>query len=174
MNAIVVYKVYWTVSPIQEFFTESHWSKLPAVWQESLNHIKVEEASLLLLTSPFDHHRYQYRGYTPIVCHMKWPTYTNFHRKSARVEKVYPLSLLAFVATAHALSVPRQPQQYGRGVGAGKYAGQNSGAVSGRGRAQVDGLDHMFRRHVKLKKQHEIRNLVEVRETRLLVIRISK
>ena len=91
-----------------------------------------------------------------------------FYRKSATVKEVYPLSLLAFVATAHALSVPRRPQKYGRGVGVGKYAAQNSGDVSrgkGRGLAQVDGLDHMFRRHVKLKKQHEIRNLVEVSQT---------
>lgn len=42
---------------VQEFFTERHWSKLPALWQESLDRIKVEEASQLLLTSPFDHHR---------------------------------------------------------------------------------------------------------------------
>ena len=80
------------------------------------------------------------------------------------MKEVYPLSLLAFVATAHALSVPRQPQKYGRGVGVGKYAAQNTTVSRGKGRglAQVDGLDHMFRRHVKLKKQHEIRNLVEV------------
>lgn len=84
---------------------------------------------------------------------------------------MYPLSLLAFVATAHALSVPRQPQNYGGGVGGGKCGAQNSGDVcrgNGMGHSQVGGLDHMFRRHVKLKKQHEIRNLVEVSQTWLL------
>lgn len=99
---------------------------------------------------------------------------TNF--RSFSVDKVYPLSLLAFVATAHALSVPRHPQRYRREAGEGRDVAQSSGGVcreKGRVQSQVVGLDHMFRRHVKLKKQHEIKNLVEVRETVLPLIRIS-
>ena len=107
-------------------------------------------------------------------------------RKAPSLDKVYPLSLLAFVATAHALSAPRQPQdcrmetgerrystdlERGRGPkeavrGLGSSGEPVRGQESEEGRkmiAQVAGLDHVFRRHVKPKKQHEIKHLAAVR-----------
>ena len=63
--------------------------------------------------------------------------------------KVYPLSLLAFVATAHALSLPRDQRN----------VSQESGAPNP---SQMSGIDHLFRRHVKPKKQHEVKLLGEV------------
>ena len=86
-----------------------------------------------------------------------------FFRDSATVNKVYPLSLLAFVASAHTLSVSRQPPPRHReetaksGIGSSRGCGEG-----GRVPAQIAGLDHLFRRHVKPKKQHEIRVLAEV------------
>lgn len=73
---------------------------------------------------------------------------------------VLPLSLLAFSATAAALSYPYtpvddkdtiEPLGGGGGGGACEYYGP-----------QVSGLSHLFRRHVKPKKQHEIKELAKV------------
>ena len=67
------------------------------------------------------------------------------------MKQVYPLSLLAFAAAAGALALPRVQQQ------------QPPGSSSGDGgRCQVAGLDHLYRRHVKPKKQHEIKCLAKV------------
>ena len=87
-----------------------------------------------------------------------------FFRDSATVNKVYPLSLLAFVASARTLSVSRQPHPRHREETANR---QSSGSSRGCGKggrvpAQIARLDHLFRRHVKPKKQHEIRVLAEV------------
>ena len=102
------------------------------------------------------------------------------------MKKVYPLSLLAFVATTHALSASRQPQHCRvetgegrwstdlergrrskepvRGLGSSGKPVRGQGSVEGRKMiAQVAGLDHVFRRHVKPKKQHEIKHLAAVR-----------
>ena len=93
---------------------------------------------------------------------------------------MYPLSLLAFVATAHTLSVIRQSssqlQQLGKkeihqhqqhqrdGVSeTEKYYSKNKKMEDdGKTAAQVERLQHVFRRHVKPKKQHEIINLGKV------------
>lgn len=71
-----------------------------------------------------------------------------------RYPSVWPLSLLAFRATAHALAFPRgsRPQR-GRATGSGKpdeFLKNHS---------QSSLLGHIFRKHVKPKKQHEIRKL---------------
>lgn len=68
---------------------------------------------------------------------------------SRQWNKVYPLSLLAFVATAHALSLPRNQ----RNVSQEPRAPNPS---------QMSGINHLFRRHVKPKKQHEVKLLGEV------------
>ena len=69
---------------------------------------------------------------------------------------VLPLSLLAFSATAAALSYPYTAKDNNDiieplgGGGACEYG------------PQVSGLSHLFRRHVKPKKQHEIKELAKV------------
>ena len=80
--------------------------------------------------------------------------------RPAAVDKVYPLSLLAFVATAHTLSLSRTPSQQLDG-GEREEEEEEGWRFSGRV-SQVTGLDHIFRRHVKPKKQHEIKNLAKV------------
>ena len=91
------------------------------------------------------------------------------------MDKVYPLSLLAFVATAHALAAPREPQHCRMEAGEGRCSSARGRAskepVRGQGSeegrkmvSQVAGLDHVFRRHVKPKKQHEIKHLAAVRD----------
>ena len=81
-----------------------------------------------------------------------------FNQRSYRpVDRVYPLSLLAFVATAHSLSLSRRPP---RQASEGRTDEEEK---EGRGsKSQVAGLEHVFRRHVKPKKQHEIKNLAKV------------
>ena len=108
---------------------------------------------------------------------------------------MYPLSFLAFVATAHALSLPRRRRTItdpdndphpdtdlpaglesktlqssrpareecalrGGNKRLAKEGRKNSGAENP---SQIGGLDHLFRRHVKPKKQLEIKLLGEVR-----------
>ena len=103
---------------------------------------------------------------------------------------MYPLSFLAFVATAHALSLPRSrrtntdPDNDDTDLPAGlESKTQQSGhpvreecalrnkRLAGEGRkssraenpSQIASLNHLFRRHVKPKKQLEIKLLGEVR-----------
>ncbi|KAG7335998.1 hypothetical protein KOW79_000691 [Hemibagrus wyckioides] len=65
---------------------------------------------------------------------------------------VWPLSLLALRATAHTLAFPRMPPAH-RSKDTGKLDEFNSNS------SQSSLLGHIFRKHVKPKKQHEIRKL---------------
>lgn len=67
-----------------------------------------------------------------------------------RYASVWPLSLLAFRTTAHRLAFPRDLQQ-DRGAGRPEEFQENQ--------SQSSLLRHIFRKHVKAKKQHEIRKL---------------
>ena len=115
-------------------------------------------------------------------------TQINFCRLSHSRGRVYPLSFLAFVTTAHTLSLPRgqrtiiEPRP-SNGQPAGlenealqsrrpvrdQHGGNKRLAEEGRvspgaeNPSQISGLDHTFRRHVKPKKQLEIKLLGEVR-----------
>lgn len=71
---------------------------------------------------------------------------------------MWPLSLLAFRATAHALAFPRECRQE-RGPLKPEEFVEN--------RSQSSLLRHIFRKHVKPKKQHEIRKLGMVRSSSL-------
>ena len=100
----------------------------------------------------------------------------------SKVNQVYPLSLLAFAATAKALSLPRYPpsspsilspsptthrdhqhQQITLNSTGYMYRIPASSLSGDRGScSQVPGIEHCYRRHVKPKKQHEIKCLAEV------------
>ncbi|XP_078392807.1 methyltransferase-like protein 25B isoform X2 [Cetorhinus maximus] len=70
-------------------------------------------------------------------------------------ESVWPLSLLAYRASAHALAFSRQPRGGSPsppGAGGGPEEFRANGSQSSK-------LSHHFRKHVKPKKQHEIRRL---------------
>ncbi|XP_068179082.1 methyltransferase-like protein 25B isoform X2 [Antennarius striatus] len=67
---------------------------------------------------------------------------------------MWPLSLLAFRATAHALTFPRERSRERGGV-----AGSLMPAEFLENHSQSSLLGHIFRKHVKPKKQHEIREL---------------
>ncbi|KAG7261628.1 hypothetical protein CRUP_002881 [Coryphaenoides rupestris] len=115
---------YISDSYIIEFFTEELWEKLPASWREALCGLSFPQVADLLLDSTCQDRRYP---------------------------SVWPLSLLAFRATAHALSFPRRAgQQSGAGDPAEDFLENHS---------QSSMLGHIFRKHVKPKKQHEIRKL---------------
>ncbi|XP_069796545.1 methyltransferase-like protein 25B [Narcine bancroftii] len=68
---------------------------------------------------------------------------------------VWPLSLLAFKAAAHSLALPRQP----RGLSPTPPSAGKEPEEFQANRSQSSKLSHLFRRHVKPKKQHEIRRL---------------
>ncbi|XP_034729549.1 protein RRNAD1 [Etheostoma cragini] len=112
---------------IIEFFTEDLWHTLPASWQPVLQDLSYPQIADLLLDAA--------------------------HRDN-RFPSVWPLSLLAFRATAHALAFPRAP----RG-GRGGAAGSEKPEEFLHNQSQSALLGHVFRKHVKPKKQHEIREL---------------
>ncbi|XP_059195793.1 protein RRNAD1 [Centropristis striata] len=114
-------------SYIIEFFTEDLWHTLPHRWQPVLQDLSYPQVADLLLDPTHGDRRYP---------------------------SVWPLSLLAFRATAHALAFPRECRQERSGA-----------AVSVKpeefleNQSQSSLLGHIFRKHVKPKKQHEIRKL---------------
>ena len=58
----------------------------------------------------------------------------------------------------------QRSKELARGLGSSEKLVRGQGSVEGRKMiAQVAGLDHVFRRHVKPKKQHEIKHLATVR-----------
>nr|XP_057909022.1 protein RRNAD1 isoform X1 [Doryrhamphus excisus] len=118
---------YLSESYIIEFFAEDLWHKLPGSWQSVLQQLSYPQIADLLLDAEHKHRRYP--------C-------------------MWPLSLLAFRATAHALTFPRHSWRGRDNVGGSAkpcefHDNQNQSAL----------LAHIFRKHVKPKKQHEIREL---------------
>ncbi|XP_030225499.1 methyltransferase-like protein 25B [Gadus morhua] len=114
---------YISDSYIIEFFTEDLWERLPAQWREVLCGLSFPQIADLLLDTKCQEKRYP---------------------------SAWPLSLLAFRATAHALSFPRRAGQGGAVDPVEEFLKNHS---------QSSMLSHIFRKHVKPKKQHEIRKL---------------
>ncbi|XP_056141746.1 protein RRNAD1 [Lampris incognitus] len=114
-------------SYIIEFFSEDLWNTLPIKWQQVLCDLSPPQIAELLLDPAHRDRRY------PMV---------------------WPLSLLAFRATAHALAFPRL---------AGPEQDWETGPLKPEefleNQSQSSLLGHIFRKHVKPKKQHEIRRL---------------
>ncbi|KAG7469568.1 hypothetical protein MATL_G00130160 [Megalops atlanticus] len=75
-------------------------------------------------------------------------------RTDRNYPSVWPLSLLAFRTSAHTLAFPRIPQ----GIAAQEVGAQRPEEFL-RNKSQSSMLGHIFRKHVKPKKQHEIRRL---------------
>lgn len=110
---------------IIEFFTEDLWHTLPTKWQLVLGDLSYPQIADLLLDPAQEDRRYP---------------------------SVWPLSLLAFCATAHSLAFPRESrQERGRSHMKPEEFLENQ--------SQSSLLGHIFRKHVKPKKQHEIRTL---------------
>ncbi|XP_062278408.1 protein RRNAD1 [Scomber scombrus] len=114
-------------SYIIEFFSEDHWQTLPDSWQPVLQDLSYPQIADLLLDAAHGDRRYP---------------------------SVWPLSLLAFRATAHSLSFPRECRQE-----RGRAAGPLNAQEFVENQSQSSLLGHIFRKHVKPKKQHEIRKL---------------
>lgn len=71
-----------------------------------------------------------------------------------RYPSVWPLSLLAFHATSHALAFPRECRR-----DRGRVSDLLKPEEFMENQSQSSLLGHIFRKHVKPKKQHEIRKL---------------
>ncbi|KAJ7307110.1 hypothetical protein JRQ81_009091 [Phrynocephalus forsythii] len=123
-----------------EFFTDRLWSRLPLAWQAALDDLPSPQLAALLLEkrSP------QAGG-------------GGGGGGGARYATVWPLSLLAFKAAAHALAFPR------RGLGGQTQFSRASRPEEFReNHCQSARLHPVFRKHVKPKKQHEILRLGQV------------
>ncbi|XP_072249851.1 methyltransferase-like protein 25B [Leuresthes tenuis] len=116
-----------TDSYIIEFFTEDLWHTLPSSWQPVLQDLTYPQTADLLLDATHEDRRYP---------------------------SMWPLSLLAFRATAHALAFPRECRD-DRGSVTGLFKPEEFQ----KNHSQSSLLGHIFRKHVKPKKQHEIRKL---------------
>ncbi|KAJ8288000.1 hypothetical protein COCON_G00006590 [Conger conger] len=114
-------------SYIIEFFTEGLWDALPFLWTDALRDLAGPQIADLLLDS---------------TC------------KDRRYPSVWPLSLLAFRATAHALAFPRRTCDT-----AVQKVGTRGLDEFQENHSQSSLLGHNFRKHVKPKKQHEINKL---------------
>ncbi|XP_051262504.1 protein RRNAD1 [Dicentrarchus labrax] len=112
---------------IIEFFTEDLWHTLPSSWQPVLQDLSYPQIADLLLDAKQEDRRYP---------------------------SVWPLSLLAFRATAHALAFPRECRRE-----RGRVADSAKPEEFLENQSQSSLLGHIFRKHVKPKKQHEIRKL---------------
>ncbi|XP_013880021.1 LOW QUALITY PROTEIN: methyltransferase-like protein 25B [Austrofundulus limnaeus] len=118
---------YLSDSFIIEFFSENLWHTLPRSWQTVLQHLSYPQIADLLLDASHNDRRYP---------------------------SVWPLSLLAFRATSHALAFPREGRRDG-----GRVSDLVKPEEFMENRSQSSLLGHIFRKHVKPKKQHEIRKL---------------
>ncbi|XP_019375200.1 PREDICTED: protein RRNAD1 [Gavialis gangeticus] len=103
-----------------EFFTNDQWATLPPSWQDVLADLPSPQLAALLLEKA--------------------------NLEEASYSMVWPLSLLAFKATAHALALPRA---HCSGANGRPEEFQENLCQSAR-------LHPVFRKHVKPKKQHEI------------------
>ncbi|XP_064354896.1 methyltransferase-like protein 25B isoform X2 [Dromaius novaehollandiae] len=111
-----------------EFFAEDLWARLPPSWQAALGAVPPPRLAAALLEPP---------------------------GPAAAAGAVWPLSLLAFKATAQALAFPRAPpRRPGRPRRLPPEFRRNP--------CQSAGLPPPLRKHVKPKKQHEIRRLGKV------------
>ena len=132
---------------LQEYFTECHWKKLPISWQAALSKISLQE---------FCHQMFEIEP--PLNCVRLTQIFLtlNFFFSAAETPLqsgvVLPLSLLAFSATAGVLAYPYTVNSACNGE-------DRDGGGYG---SQITGLSHIFRRHVKPKKQHEIKELGKV------------
>ncbi|XP_063001683.1 methyltransferase-like protein 25B [Elgaria multicarinata webbii] len=116
---------------IIEFFTDNLWGSLPHSWQAALADLSSPQLAALLLENG---------GSTEV-------SYSS----------VWPLSLLAFRATAHSLAFPRRPSGQ-----AGPSRGDRRPEEFRENPWQSSQLHPVFRKHVKPKKQHEIQKLGQV------------
>ncbi|XP_062820942.1 methyltransferase-like protein 25B isoform X2 [Anolis carolinensis] len=115
---------------IIEFFTDNLWGSLPLSWQAALDGLRSPQLAALLLE--------------------------NRATPEASYSSVWPLSLLAFKATARSLTFPR------RAGGRGDAAGLGRPEEFRENPWQSARLHPVFRKHVKPKKQHEIQRLGQV------------
>ncbi|XP_061462898.1 methyltransferase-like protein 25B isoform X2 [Rhineura floridana] len=121
---------------IIEFFTDNLWGSLPLTWQAALADVPPPQLAALLLENRSSVEGGGGGGISYI--------------------SVWPLSLLAFKAAAHALALPRRPTSQATG------SSDRTPEEFRENRCQSSKLHPHFRKHVKPKKQHEIRRLGRV------------
>ncbi|XP_032647988.1 methyltransferase-like protein 25B [Chelonoidis abingdonii] len=132
VNITHVLSLYGSIvdSYVIEFFTDNLWEKLPYSWQAVLTDLPSPQLAAVLLE----------KGKPEEVCY----------------SVVWPLSLLAFKATAHTLAFSRTPR------GRGGTSANGRPEEFRENRCQSSKLNPLFRKHVKPKKQHEIWQLGKV------------
>lgn len=167
----------WLLLLLQEFFTDNLWGTLPCSWQEALDGLNPPQLATLLLGMPEEGDVVRYGqegpcagGYGAKPRH--WPSFRTSQGSLGcelvhsgrdgtpyrgpgpdylRYRSVWPLTLLALKSTARALAFSRTP-------------GFQTPSEFLENPSQSSRLTAPFRKHVRPKKQHEIRRLGEVRQ----------
>ncbi|XP_043424268.1 methyltransferase-like protein 25B isoform X1 [Prionailurus viverrinus] len=141
---------------IIEFFTDNLWGTLPCSWQEALDGLNPPQLAAQLLGMPGEGEVVRYgqegpRAGGPRVslsgCNgaIHWGPGLAYRR----YRSVWPLTLLALKSTAYALAFTRTP-------------GFQTPSEFLENPSQSSRLTAPFRKHVRPKKQHEIRRLGEL------------
>lgn len=153
---------------LQEFFTDNLWATLPGSWQEALDGLKPPQLATQLLGVPGEGEVVRYGqegpragglrltvspglpGLQTGAVGLQWSCSLVSRPACRRYSSVWPLSLLALKSTACALAFTRTP-------------GFQTPSEFLENPSQSSRLTAPFRKHVRPKKQHEIRRLGEVR-----------
>lgn len=158
----VLEKYAWLLdSYVLDYFTDCHWTKLPTSWRLTLDNIEPQELGIFLTQN-----------------------------KISESQRVWPLSLLALHTTVVCLSLPRDQIHFGSHVKANELFSDEANCRNNllhqpslvsedvrneRQCSEVEWqipekmpclhhpkLHHMFTKHVKPKKQHEVSRMAEV------------
>ena len=165
-----------------EFFTENHWDKLPTSWRRALDSIsdvsflaKLLRDDVPLVLPPQSYTCETTTNIANEAQQTRNTTNTNSTNDPPKTSNPWPLSLLAFRQACHSLSLPRTNGESDQGSGTDAslecYPPRLDQSLEKRGHQHAnqsnqqqklqykDEMDHLLRRHVKPKKQHEIERL---------------
>lgn len=130
----VVDKYKWLLDLyVLDFFVDGHWEQIRDTWKSFLKDIKPEDLAFLIDVQD--------------------------EEKDYKIDKVWPLELLALKASVKAYSLPRQPWTK---ADVCKAFFKEDDVNSSWKTEYPNELKHVFRKHIKPKKQHEITTMSDL------------
>ena len=132
----IISRYQWLIDLyVLDFFVDNHWSRISSNWRTFIDLADTQDLAFLL----------------DLEGQVKWPS-----------NKVWPLEILCLKASIKTYSLERQPlEQHELCSLLGLEKGQSQNWPSGFKEA-FDDLQHVFRKHIKPKKEHEIVRMAQV------------